>query len=154
MTNYNRKLATGAKVRTISPSGIRWVCPVCGQHVEMFVDTIGPPECWSPTHRHHGYRMTTASTPDPKSGRYFDEVGRETPGQSTRNVTLNRGSGRSVHPAPKSAPRAQLALDIGNGERLVRAINCAECGSPFAAKRSTARYCSDACKMRAHRRSR
>ena len=31
-------------------------------------------------------------------------------------------------------------------------VACAECHEPFEAKRSTARYCSDRCRVRAHRK--
>jgi hypothetical protein len=41
-----------------------------------------------------------------------------------------------------------------NAARKAKPIGCAVCGTPFAGKRKDARFCSDRCRQKAHRRSR
>jgi len=66
------------------------------------------------------------------------------------------GCGRLVHITPKA-----LKLWLARGKRIcccdkcadvVATRPCATCGKPFPPKRSDAQFCSDACKMKAHRR--
>lgn len=40
---------------------------------------------------------------------------------------------------------------VGEGARVQKV--CGGCGKPFEAQRKTAKYCSDRCRMRAHRRA-
>jgi len=66
------------------------------------------------------------------------------------------GCGRQVYLTPKS-----LKLWLERGQRICCCDKCADaadtrpcatCGKPFSPKRSDAQFCSDACKMKAHRR--
>jgi hypothetical protein len=44
------------------------------------------------------------------------------------------------------APETDSETDAG-------ALSCVECGDPFNSKRANARYCSPACRLKAHRRA-
>jgi len=59
-------------------------------------------------------------------------------------------NGESGAPTPLS--KAEKRNAKGNPNSRARRSICAECGVTFPAFRSTARYCSTACRVRAHRR--
>jgi len=73
-------------------------------------------------------------------------------GQSAGSYAANRRTGRRHMPNaanPTSAtPRAAVCLPAKDGVTL-----CANCGAPFTPQRRTARYCGDACRQAAHRKS-
>jgi len=60
-------------------------------------------------------------------------------------------NGRSGVSTPDSTAEKRNAKGDSNS-RASGAV-CAECGVTFAAVRSTARYCSTACRVRSHRRA-
>jgi hypothetical protein len=62
----------------------------------------------------------------------------------------NWANGRNGAASPLS--RAEKRNAKGNPNSRARRAVCAECGVTFPAARSTARYCSTACRVRAHRR--
>jgi hypothetical protein len=67
-----------------------------------------------------------------------------------RSIPENWSNGRNGSAKPH--PRAEKCHAKGEAEGFGQGAICGECGALFVAARSTARYCSPACRQRAHRR--